>query len=104
MTAEQLKEELDLIGQCRRMWFMFDITPETPSVSQFQTWLRLHNSVRIVQAISKTSQKSDDLSDAGNPMSDDHAVRFMSSVMNAQKTIEEEEQENTNEAQQNKNS
>jgi hypothetical protein len=97
ITSELLKDDLDYITELQRAWYMFDL-PGTLSATQAHVWINLHGDpYRLLFGISKTSQRADELTDAGTPMTTDHAIRHMSRILNRLK--DEQEKETTNEKQ-----
>ena len=93
-TTDQLREDLDFIEQLQRAWKMFGISPNVPTVSQFLTWINLHTPERILRAQIRTSEKADKMEDDNKEFTDDHATKFLSSVANNMKSIEENEDAN----------
>src|ERR1035437_8956274 len=92
LNAEDLRIELDLITQLQRYWAMMGINKEVPPVTQFQLWLHLHHDrpERLLRGLSKASIKADKYKDEGKEFTYLHALSFISSVMNAQKSEAQE--------------
>jgi hypothetical protein len=90
MNADELKEELNFLEQFQRAWRM-SVSEDVPSLSQCRTWYKLHNPLRMLKALSKTSAKAERVEASGRAFDSDFAARIFSSIANHFKTQEEQE-------------
>ena len=96
MDKLTIKERNEAAIELQRMWRL-TLTVEPPDMSQFYRWLDLHYIFHIAAAILKTSEKEEHMENQNKVMTLDHAIRWTSSIANALKTKEEEENEMTTE-------
>ena len=71
-----------------KLWRL--VLGDPPNARQILIWLRQHPAYRMLDALNATAKKAEKLSAEENrEMTQDHAIRFFSSVANSKKTEED---------------
>jgi hypothetical protein len=83
--SEAIEERVEIVNALAKLWSV--LLPETqiPNTEQFALWLSLHTPERMMLAIRSTARKRNTL---GGVMSQEHMVRYCSSVANNAKRTE----------------